>query len=791
MKEIQPSNNLERQIGFQFVKATIEGFCNSEASKEIVKQREPFANQKDAELSLRMIAEYQHFVSGFGKPFKYGQIQNLEEVLGSATKVGYRLELDQVVQIFDFLVAAGPIFKRLNNYDKLNHLSVYIHPSHILETIEKEIAKVLSSSGKIKPNATPALQKLIIQESEYKDKAWRVLTGIFKNLRKKDLVSEEEPRIINGRYVVPIKSSEVGSIKGVAQGRSDSLRTSYIEPLEVIEANNEMSRLSLLIQEEINQIILRLSTKIGEVASSLLHAQRKFFQLESLNAIHLYASKFNAVVTEFNDSNLEIEGLIHPELKTHLDGINKEIQPLSFKYDSGNKLMIISGPNAGGKSVALKTICLAIYSAHCGLPICSSTDAKMPFFDGLLVDIGDNQSINDDLSTYSAHLHAMSAIMKTKCKKPFIAIDEIGAGTDPLLGGPMAEAMIEVFDQRDFYGIITTHFSNLKSLDLPNVFNASMLYDSVDLKPLFQLSIGNPGSSFVFELAKRMKIHSSIIQRAKQLSRTEESNLEELLSELDKEKAKWAVKNKELKNKSQSLEKLIADYDELKNNLLKEKKKIINQAKKEAQFILKDANKAIENTVREIKEKKASKPIVKKKRKEISQKKDQLEEIKEVSALQIQPKPVKPLSFKVGDWVSIDNETKPVEILKLKNNKAEVFFQNIRTSVNINRLHPASKVQHSAKNSNIQEGLMNKLSKFNTKLDIRGLRLEQGSKRLEEHLDEAYSLGLKEVTIVHGKGEGALRKATRELLKKTPFIQDWKYEHADRGGEGVTHITLR
>ena len=527
--------------------------------------------------------------------------------------------------------------------------------------------------------------------------------------------------------------------------------------------------------------------------SCLLHAQKKMVKLDMLNGVYTFSKEFNANVPVFNtEGKIDLKNCLHPQLVEHLKQSGDKMNPLTFQFTKEKRMMIISGPNAGGKSVALKTVSLAIYMAHCGLPVCSEEKANITFMSSLLTDVGDNQSMDDDLSTYSAHLKSMNVFLRSKAKNAFVAIDEIGAGTDPLLGGPMAEAMIEEFNAKGYYGVITTHFSNLKSLELEYVFNASMLYDMKALEPLYILSRGSPGSSFVFELARRMKLPNRLIQKAKSLSNTEQSNLEELLTTLDSEKVIWQKKSNELKQKEAKLQNMLQEYEQLKSNLVKEKKAILNSAKQEAQWILKDANKAIENTVRSIKEGQAKKELVQQERKKIEKKKENLEKVETKTA--IKPKKVKvpeKIVWKVGDWASIDNETQAIEILKIKNNKAEVVHKNIRTTVPLKRLFPAKKASGSNNNHNIYEHLMGQMSDFNSKLDIRGKRLEEGKDLIQKFMDGAFTLGIKEVSIVHGKGDGALRKATREYLKTLSFVESWKYEHADRGGQGVSHIVLK
>lgn len=797
MRTVYPKGEIEVQIGFDFVRSYLERTCISIGGKDWVANLQPFDDRKQYFVRLDELNQYILLNNRLSKPIQIIQWVPLPKDLKNSEMQGYALDLDSIVIVRDFLAMSIPIFKTINKHiEERNALRKYSLEIEELVSLLKVIDDIIGPNGGVKPDASPALSTLISKQEKLEKSLISVLNKVYKSLQKEKLTQDLSPTVKNGRYVIPVPSAIRNSIKGVIQGESGSKNISYIEPLEVIESNNDLSNVGIEINYEIDRLLGTITAQISKIHKSITYAETKVHYLDFLNAIYKYSKEFNAVIPIISNRNVvKLNNARHPKLASHLKDTGAKLVPLDFEFSKQKRIMIISGPNAGGKSVALKTFSLAQYSAQCAIPICTDEDNETMLFDNILTDIGDNQSIDSDLSTYSAHLSAMKAFLEVKSGMTFIAIDEIGAGTDPQLGGPMAEAMINHFEQTGYYGIITTHFSNLKAMEhMDNhLFNASMLYDTDKLEPMFKLMIGNPGSSFVFELAKRIGIPQTVVKQAKELAGSDTQQLEQYLAEIDSKQSALQKTREEIGKKEIKLDQLLADYERLKGNLVQSKNDILNNAKEEAREILKGANRQIEQTVKTIKEKKATSKIVAIERAKIEKKKDQVSDEKSGTALTLNSKliPEKKKDWKVGDFASIDNETQAVEITQIRNNKAEVVYNSVRTLITLNRLYPIVIEHQPRPNRNIAEVLMRKMSTFKHKLDLRGIREEEAMNILRNYLDEAYSLGINEVNIIHGRGKGALKNGTKELLKSLPYIKEWKHDHADRGGEGATWVYLK
>ncbi len=795
MKEIYPRQEIEQQIGFTYVRDFLLRHCVSEGGKDCARTLSALPlgkqhRQRWEEVQARLALEQAH-------PGKLNLVswELLPEDLSKSGIEGFFLSLEELRIIRDFLAQAVRVFRVLNQLEEAQTaLLHYAQEPQNLQAVQQAIDKVLGPDGGILWTASPELSKLNRERIRHEEQLLSLLQKEYKSYQKQQLTVDLEPTVKNGRYVIPVQSAGRNTIQGVIQGESAGGNISYIEPMAVVLANNRMAEINYQIDREIEKLLKKLTAVVADEAASMNFAQDKLHQLDLLQAISRYAEEHKACMPKLSSKNrIQLKRCRHPQLETHLRERGEEMNPLDFSFSEQQRLMIISGPNAGGKSVALKAFSLAQYSLQCAIPICAEENSEMMLFDNLLSDIGDNQSMDADLSTYSAHLSAMKAFLSIEKGKTFIAIDEIGAGTDPQLGGPMAEAMIRHFDEAGFYGIITTHFSNLKTLEgeSRHIFNASMLYDTEKLAPLFELVTGSPGSSFVFELAKRIGIPRSIIRAAEDHTQGDHQQLEQLLSELDTRQSRLHKAQEELDTKDRRLAGLIKDYERLKAELVQAKKDILQQAKQEASEVLKSANKQIEKTVKHIKERKADKKVVARERKTIQEVRKKIEDEKSDTALNTKTEKKKPHTWKVGDLASIDNQTAPVEIIAIKNQQAELVYNNIRTRIPLKRLYKVDKKTSTPKSQHgIRQQLVSKMSGFKPKIDLRGERESDAQVKLRNYLDDAYSLGVRQISIVHGRGNGALKKMVKQLLKELPYIDSWKHDHADRGGDGATIVAL-
>ena len=470
MKIVYPKQEIESQIGFDFVRNYLFEKCVSTGGKAWVKQLMPFHDRKAYFTRLDEVKSFLNLYQISDKPLRINEWVSLPKDLKKSEIEGFTFKLESIVIVRDFLALAIGVFKTLNWYEtKIRPLQKYSSTTEDFSQLLKIIDAIVGPNGGVRPNASPALSKLLSKQERLEQSLVTVLNKVYKRLQKEQLAHDLAPTVKNGRYVIPVPSAIRNKVDGVIQGESGTKNISYVEPLEVIQSNNELSNVAIEIGYEIDRLLAAITFSISGHHKSISYAETKLHYLDFLNAIQKYSSDFKAVIPVISQRNLiKLTNCRHPKLANHLKEIGGKLMPLDFEFSKRNRIMIISGPNAGGKSVALKTFSLLQYAAQCALPICADEDNETLLFDNMLTDIGDNQSMDSDLSTYSAHLSAMKAFLEVGSGNTFIAIDEIGAGTDPQLGGPMAEAMINQFEEKGFYGIITTHFSNLKAMAQEN-----------------------------------------------------------------------------------------------------------------------------------------------------------------------------------------------------------------------------------------------------------------------------------------------------------------------------------
>jgi DNA mismatch repair protein MutS2 len=487
---------------------------------------------------------------------------------------------------------------------------------------------------------------------------------------------------------------------------------------------------------------------------------------------------------------LHLQKAFHPLLKMRLQKNKQEVVPLNIVMNRDSRIVVISGPNAGGKSVCLKTVGLLQYMAQCGLLIPASPNSEIYVFSDLMVDIGDEQSIENDLSTYSSHLKHMKYFTDFVNAKTLFLIDEFGTGTDPQFGGPLAEAILDKLMRKGAYGVVTTHYSNLKNYASNTQFiqNASMLFDNVNLIPLYILEQGKPGSSYAFEIAQKTGLPDDVLQYAKSKIGDKQKRVDDLLIELEREKKHVSELKQRFEKRDIEAQTMLEKYELLTKEIETQKKKLIAAAKHEARSLISEANSRIENTIREIKEKKADTETIRKVRQDIKQETEKLK-ITEAPAEKPKPKPIH--SIAIGMTVKMSGQSEPGEILELKKGKALVSFGFIQTWVDTDRLEISTVADKNKTIAKSPMDLNTKIQHFQTELNLIGVRGEDAIRKLQEYMDDAYLLGFKQVRIVHGKGYGILRKLVREWLRKSGMVESIADEHIEMGGDGVSIVTLK
>jgi DNA mismatch repair protein MutS2 len=698
---------------------------------------------------------------------------------------GFYYEEETIGEVKDLLYTLQRIITYSENRkdDYPNLYNIFSQIDLNFELIQ-EIEKVLDVDNQVKPNASKALQKIYSSINSAEKSVIRNSNKLFTNAKEKGLLAETELGIKNGRVVLPVLSEHKRKISGVLIDQSGTGKISYIEPLELVALNNELAELHIKKRQEIIQILKALTAKIVTNIYGLKAGVQKLGAFDFIRAKGRLAAEWNGVLPKIAKQTSVIKA-VHPLLNSRLKAEGKELVPLSYDLNEDQRLMVISGPNAGGKSVALKTVGLLQYMLQSGFLVPCKSTSTFRIFEHIFIDIGDDQSIESDLSTYSSHLKAAKHIINFCDENTLVLMDEIGTGTDPMFGGPMAEAILEQIHDRNAYGVITTHFSNIKSKakKLKAVVNAAMLFDIENLMPLYKLEIGQPGSSFVYEVAGNIGLNKKLIKRAKALTDTKQYDLDALLAEVQAQRDKLDKLIEGANTKAENASHFEKEYQDLKKLLETNKKDILTQAQAKADQIIKGANQEIEKTIRVIQESKADKKKTQQARKKLeskSVKEDGSEKEKSVT------------EFKVGDRVQIIGTTSVGEVLEIKKSNVSIQIGSLITKTKLSKIEKIGKKVEKAVKKYISSSSFNdRQASFSAEKDIRGMRTIDALSEIDQWIDSALILGFSRLRLVHGKGNGILKLEVRRHLKPNPAILSITYERVDLGGEGVSIIELK
>lgn len=683
-----------------------------------------------------------------------------------------------------------------------------------LRALLDALDKIIDDRGKLKDNASSELQairrQLISSENDLRKK----LDSILKNARSNGWISDDFSLTIRGgRMVIPLAAEHKRKIKGFVHDESDTGKTVFMEPTEVLEANNEIKELESAERREIVRILMQLTTRLRPAVPVLKRAYTFLGIIDFVRSKARYALELDAVAPlAINTQLIDWKDARHPLLYASFKKAGKSVVPLSARLDSENRILLISGPNAGGKSVTLKTLGLVQYMYQCGLLVPMNEYSTIGIFRNIFIDIGDEQSLENDLSTYSSHLTNMKHFLLQSDRKTMFLIDEFGTGTEPSLGGAIAESILEDLNRSGAYGAINTHYTNLKTFAdrTKGLVNGAMRYDAENLEPLYELEIGKPGSSFAIEIAYKIGLPKAVIDKAKNKVGTQQVNFEKLVKELEIEKKVFADKNMENAQKQRQLDQLLEQYNALKKYLDAEKKMILNTAKVQAKDLLKNANQKIEATIKEIKEQSAEKLATKEVRQELQDFQDSL--VIEAVQAQANPNPKKNKKEEVedeepkieviggeiviGSLVRIKGQETLGEVLDIRGKDADVAIGDLKTTIKLNRLEKISKKEYKQKVSPkahkvVGLDLNEKTMNFSFNLDIRGRRGEEALVEVDQFMNDAIMIGYDELRIIHGKGDGILRTLIRQHLRGYNQVAKTQDEHPDRGGAGVTIVSMK
>ena len=798
--------DFENKIDFNYVRERLNSLCISEMGKEFVGKMCFCTDVDEIRTYLRLIQDFETLMQD-GVPFPVRDYNDLREEFHHLAIDGTVISLESMFALKPTLSALSYVFKFFKSEasDKVPYLKALAEGVSIDNHIFTEINRLIDDKGEIPDNASPELAEIrrdIRRKQSSIDHRMHKILIEAKNSGWTD--STAEMTIRDGRPVIPVRAADKRELRGFIHDESATGQTVYIEPAEIFETNNEIKELEYAERHEINKILLAFTKILRPEIPNLIMAWRLLGLLDFIRAKALLAHEYNCVIPEVVDEPMFnwIEAR-HPLLEQKLKGQGKQITPLDLKLGDDSRILVISGPNAGGKSVCLKTIGLIQYMLQCGLAIPVKIDSKCGVFHDMFIDIGDEQSLENDLSTYSSHLINMKELLEHGDERTLFLIDEFGTGTEPQLGGAIAEAILLRMNEKHSFGVVTTHYANLKLLadNHPGIVNGAMLFDTRYLQPLYVMMIGKPGSSFAFEIAKKIGFSHEILDSAAEISGREHLDFDQQLQQLEIEKKEVRKKEYELKVADKLLDEIVTKYKNHLAEIEKKKKQLLHEANKEAQALIDGANAKIERTIREIKEAQAEKNRTKELREELKAMKQNLaDEEKSLSKqLKAEEKEETPSEdLKVGDMVCINELEVVGELLAISDTDVTIQFGDVRLRTTADKLRKISRSQARKAQQNplyLRKSIMNdineKAEKFNLTLDVRGQRGDEAVDNVAKYIDEANLLSIKEVSILHGKGNGILRKLIREYLSKQSCIQNFSDASLETGGAGITRVTLK
>ena len=791
--------NFEQKIGFASVRQMLSDHCISQMGLEHV---ETMAFSADRVSILKSLEQTEEFISLLqsGVPFPMRDFHDLREAFHQIQIEGTCLSVEDLFALKPSLNVVEAILRygHSESADATPRIKSLIENIFIERIIFTEVNRLVDDKGEIPDNASTELLEIrqsIRRKQGGIEKRIRQIMSDAKTAGWVDQKSELTVR--DGRLVIPVKAGDKRAIRGFIHDESATGQTVYIEPAEIFDTSNEIKELEYAERREIHRILLAFTRLLRPYLSELRKAWNLLGELDFIRAKALLANGIGGVKPELLDSPcINWQQARHPLLEQKLKAQGKQVVPLDLQLNDKERILVISGPNAGGKSVCLKTTGLLQYMLQCGLMPPMRVDSQCGLFENLFIDIGDEQSILDDLSTYSSHLINMKALLEQADGKTLFLIDECGTGTEPQLGGAIAEAILLELNKKQAFGMVTTHYANLKLLadNHEGIVNGAMLFDTRFMQPMYIMMTGKPGSSFAFEIAKKIGFPKQILDDAANITGDQHLKFEKQLQQLEVDKKAIRKKEQDLRIADQLLTEVVEKYKGLLAELEGKKKQYLRDAAAEAQELIQKANSQIERTIKEIKEAQAEKTKTKEIRQNLEKTKQEIaQKAKEVA--EEKKKEEAEVVLKVGDTVCIEEMQVVGEILSISDTDATILFDNIRLRTSPDKLRKVSRAEARKTQrrwqSGIAEDLSEKAEHFELTLDVRGKRAEEALDIVDKYLDEAKLLSIKEVSILHGKGNGILRKLIREKLSHIREVEHFCDASLETGGTGITRVYFR
>ena len=827
---IYPSN-FEQKIGFDRLREQIVELCNTFAAREIIRG-ERFSTSAE-EITLRQeIADEMRVLIMLDPDAPRDEFPDLEGVVAKIGVEGAFLTAEELVILRQALTAVGNMVgfimsRREEQYPRLRSRSerVCVFPDVI-----RRINQLVDDDGEIRDGASHELLSIRRAIREHEGQVSKRLQQVLNNAKRAGVVDADAMiSIRDGRAVIPVSAANKRKLNGFIHDESATGRTFYIEPVEVVELNNQLKELEYAERREIVRLLTEFTEELRPDAEPISEAGEYLSEMDSVRAKARWAIENGAGKPIVSlDDRMVLRNAYHPLLAQTLKREKKELVPLDMQLDKEKHILVISGPNAGGKSVCLKTTGIVQYMFQCGFPVTAGEMSELPVFDSICIDIGDEQSMDNDLSTYSSHLLNMKNMLQAASSKTLVLIDEFGSGTEPVIGGAIAEAILERLLEKGCYGVITTHYSNIKyyATGTDGIANGAMMFDVQNIRPLFKLEQGKPGSSFAIEIARKIGLPEDIIRTASDKAGSDHINLERQLREIARDRRYWSQKRDRIRQTDRKVEELESSYEQQLSRIKEERKEIIGKAKEEAQRLIADANRQIENTIRTIKEAQAEKELTRLARRELDEFKESVEKtsssfdshkveqemekllrrkqrreenkkrkgevVAEPELAVPAPKPIE-----VGSKVKIEGQEVLGVVQSIKGKRAQVAFGQILTMVEKDKLILVSNAEYKKSirptqaRTVLSVDISTRKLNFRDSVDVRGMRAVEALEVVQDLVDDALMVGVGGVTILHGKGTGALQQEIRRYLRSVPEVESAKDEHADRGGAGITVVRFK
>ena len=817
-------DNYEQKLGFDHIRRKLKDACLCPLGEERVDSMQFSIHFDEICRSLRQTSEFMRILREEEFPDQHfydvrvalRRIKILNTYLTADELFDLQRSLDSICSIVDF-------FSRKNEgdeqpvYPELTALSTGIKT---YPNLVRRISQILDKFGQVKDSATVELMRIRQEKQSTSNSISGMLHRILREAKTEGLVEKDSaPTMRDGRLVIPVAPAMKRKINGIVHDESDTGRTVYIEPTEVVEANNRIRQLESEERREIIRILTVFTDTLRPQVLDLLQSYEFMGDIDFIRAKARYAIANNAITPHIEQRQiLDWSMAVHPLLRQSLERHDRHVVPLDIRLDPRQRILLISGPNAGGKSVCLKTVGLLQYMLQCGLPIPVAESSTAGIFQNILIDIGDEQSLEDDLSTYSSHLLNMKTMMRQANYATLILIDEFGGGTEPQIGGAIAEAVLKRLNAKKAFGVITTHYQNLKQYaqDTDGIVNGAMLYDRQQMQPLFQLRIGNPGSSFAIEIARKIGLPEEVIAEASDIVGREYVSADKYLQDISRDKRYWENKRQEIHQKEKRLESTIQRYEDEYDKIHAQRRDIIDQARTEAQQLLRQSNAEIERTIRDIKEAQAERERTKQIREKLDQYKDRVDQhgqdvgsehpkknrpkqMQKSMTAQRMSQPTASVAdkkqFAVGSFVKIKGQTITGRIMRMGDKEALVAFGSIQTNVRFNRLEIAAAPKAEQRSvgfvtSNTADTIRDTTLNFRPEIDVRGMRADECMEMISRFVDDAIVTNSHHLRILHGTGNGILRQIIRQYLSTIHDVISYRDENPQFGGTGITVVEL-